>query len=117
MYWLAHDMGAAGPTPPLLREGQRRIAADPGLAAAMVRIFNHDLRPSEVFTPTFFVATMAQALRHGRGQRRAIMRDARTAAVDELRRRRARRSMAPGAVAGVLGSRRADRRPRDLSPA
>ena len=28
MYWFAHEMGAAGPTPPLLREAQRRIAGD-----------------------------------------------------------------------------------------
>jgi 2-polyprenyl-6-methoxyphenol hydroxylase-like FAD-dependent oxidoreductase len=95
MYWFAHDMGAAGPTPPLRREALQRIAADPELTAAMVQIFNHDLRPSEAFTPSFSLTTMAQALRHGRGHRRAIMRDARTAAVNELRRRRtARRAMA-----------------------
>lgn len=86
MYWLAHDMGAAGPTPPLRREAQRRIAADPELTAAMVRILNHELRPSEAFTPAFSMTTMVQALRHGRGHRRAIMQEAGTAAVDELRR-------------------------------
>src|SRR5436190_6312494 len=32
MYWFAHDLGAPGPTPVLLREIQRRIAADPQLA-------------------------------------------------------------------------------------
>jgi menaquinone-9 beta-reductase len=88
MYWFAHDMGAAGPTPPLRREAQRRIAADPELTAALIRIFNHDLRPSEAFTPAFSLTTTAQALRHGRGHRRAIMREARTAAVNEFRRRR-----------------------------
>jgi 2-polyprenyl-6-methoxyphenol hydroxylase-like FAD-dependent oxidoreductase len=95
MYWLAHDMGAAGPTPPLRREAERRIAADPELTTAMVRILNHELRPSEAFTPAFFVTTMAQALRHGRGHRQKIMREAGTAVVDELRQRRmARRTMA-----------------------
>jgi 2-polyprenyl-6-methoxyphenol hydroxylase-like FAD-dependent oxidoreductase len=93
MYWLAHDVGAAGPTPPLRREVLRRIAADPNLTAAMVRILNHDLRPSEAFTPAFSVTTMAQALRHGRGRRRAIIREATTTAVDEFQRRRARRTM------------------------
>lgn len=91
MYWFAHDMGAAGPTPPLRREAQRRIAADPELTTAMVRVLNHELRPSEAFTPAFSLTTIAQALRHGRGQRRAIMRDARTAAVNELGRRRTTR--------------------------
>ncbi len=94
MYWFAHDMGKAGPTPPLRREAERRIAADPALTTAMVRVLNHELRPSEAFTPAFSVTTMAQALRHGRGRRQAIMREAGTAAVDELRRwRMARRTM------------------------
>jgi menaquinone-9 beta-reductase len=88
MYWFAHDLGAAGATPPLLRQAQRRIAADPELVAATMRIFNHDLRPSEVFTSAFSLTTIAQALRRGRGQRRAILREAGAAALEEMRRRR-----------------------------
>lgn len=95
MYWFAHDMGAAGPTPPLRREAERRIAADPELTTAMVLVLNHELRPSEAFTPGFSLTTMAQALRHGRGHRREIVREAGTVAVEELRRgRAARRTMA-----------------------
>jgi 2-polyprenyl-6-methoxyphenol hydroxylase-like FAD-dependent oxidoreductase len=88
MYWFAHDMGAAGPTPPLLRQVQRRIAADRSLMTATLRIFNHDLRPSQVFTPLYSLTTMGQALRRGRGQRRAILREAATVAVNQRRRRR-----------------------------
>ncbi|MEX0972625.1 MAG: NAD(P)/FAD-dependent oxidoreductase [Solirubrobacterales bacterium] len=94
MYWLAHDMGAAGPTPPLRREAERRIAADPELATAMVRVLNHELRPSEAFRPAFALTTMAQALRRGRGNRLAILGEARTTAVNELRRRRAAHGLA-----------------------
>jgi 2-polyprenyl-6-methoxyphenol hydroxylase-like FAD-dependent oxidoreductase len=94
MYWFAHDMGAAGPTPPLRGEAQRRIAVDPELTTAMVRVLNHELRPSEAFTTAFSMTTMAQALRHGRGHRRAIVDEVRTAVVDEFRRWRiARRTM------------------------
>jgi hypothetical protein len=74
VYWFAHDMGAAGPTPPVRREAQRQIAADPELTTAMVRVLNHELRPSEAFTSAFSVTTMAQALHHGRGHRQEIMR-------------------------------------------
>lgn len=88
MYWLAHDMGAAGPTPPLRHEAERRIAANPELTTAMVRVLNHELRPSEAFTPAFAMTTMAQALHHGRGHRRAILREAGTTVVDQLRRSR-----------------------------
>lgn len=86
MYWLAHDMGASGPTPPMRQEIQRRIAADPDLRTAMVRILNHDLRPSEVFTPLFYLGAVAQALGRGRSNRRMMVREAATTAADELRR-------------------------------
>jgi menaquinone-9 beta-reductase len=91
MYWLAHDLGAAGPTPPLLAHALRRIAANPALAAGVLRIFNHDIRPSEVFTPAFVAATLRSALRERRGERRAILREASQNIRNEIRRRRARR--------------------------
>jgi 2-polyprenyl-6-methoxyphenol hydroxylase-like FAD-dependent oxidoreductase len=91
MYWFAHDMGAPGPTPPVLRQVQRRIAADPELLTATMRVFNHELRPSEVFTPAFSLRTIAQALRRGRGERRAILSEVGTVAGNEIRRRRMRR--------------------------
>lgn len=100
MYWFAHDMGAAGPSPPVRREAQRRILADPKLVAAMVRVLNHEVRPSEAFTPAFSLSTMAQALRNGRGHRLAIARETRTAAVEELRRRRSARRQATFATSG-----------------
>ena len=93
MYWFAHDMGAAGPTPPVLREIQRRIAADPELTIATARIFNHELRPSEVFPPAFALKAVASALRRGRGQRGAVLREARTVALNEVRRQRAARRL------------------------
>ena len=93
MYWFAHDMGAAGPTPPVRREAQRRIAKDPEMTTAMVRVLNHELRPSEAFTPAFSLATLAQALSHRRGQRRAILREVGATAVDEIRRWRMTRGM------------------------
>lgn len=92
MYWFAYDMGAAGLTPPLRREAQRLIAADPELTTAMVRVLNHELRPSELFTPAFAARAVAQALRHSRGDRREIMQEAKMTAVEELRRRRRRRT-------------------------
>lgn len=93
MYWFAHDVGAAGSTPPLRRQVQRRIASDPKLTTAMVRIFNHDLRPSQVFTPAFMLTTIGQAVRGGRGQRRAVLREAATDAVNERRRRMAENAL------------------------
>ena len=93
MYWFAHDMGAAGPTRPWRREAQRRINAEPKATAAMVRVLNHELRPSQLFTPTFALATTATALRQGRGHRRAITREFAGIATEDLRRWFAARSL------------------------
>jgi 2-polyprenyl-6-methoxyphenol hydroxylase-like FAD-dependent oxidoreductase len=89
MYWFARDLGAAGPTPPLFREANRRIATDPGMTAGMTRILNQDVRPSEVITPSFALATVAGAFRQGRGHRRALTGELLTTATDEFRRWRA----------------------------
>lgn len=80
------DMGAAGPTPPLRHQAERRIAADPDLTTAMVRVLNHELRPSKAFTPAFSLNTLANALREGRGDRRPIMREAGMIVADGARR-------------------------------
>jgi 2-polyprenyl-6-methoxyphenol hydroxylase-like FAD-dependent oxidoreductase len=93
MYWFAHDMGAAGLTPPLRREVQRRIATGPAMTTAMIRLLNHELRPSEAFPPAFLLNTLAQALRRGHGRRRAIAREAGEAAAGELRQRRMARRL------------------------
>jgi menaquinone-9 beta-reductase len=94
MYWLAHDMGTAGPTPPLRREAQRRIAVEPKLTTAMVKVLNHELRPSAAFTTTFTLTTLARALGRRRGDLGPLAREVRTAVADELRQRRAWRSVA-----------------------
>jgi 2-polyprenyl-6-methoxyphenol hydroxylase-like FAD-dependent oxidoreductase len=93
MYWFALDLGAPGPTPPVLRHIQRRIAANQELLHAMMRIFNHELRPSEVFKPGFALTSASGAFVRSRGQRREVLRELRTVMADEIRRRRARRTL------------------------
>ncbi len=87
MYWFAHDMGTPGPPPLLVQEIQRRIAADPRLTDGLLRVFNHDVTPSELFTPSLALAAMSKALLTKPGQRKALLREARTLAVNNWRRR------------------------------
>ena len=87
MYWFAHDMGAAGPPPLLIQEIQRRIAADPELTDALLRVLNHELAPSTVFTPGLALAAACQALLTSPGQRRTLLREAQTLAANNWRRR------------------------------
>ncbi len=87
MYWFAHDMGAPGPPPLLTQEIQRRIAADPELACALMRVLSHDLPPSTVFTPALGLSVAGRALLRRPGQRRMLLREVQTVAVNNWRRR------------------------------
>lgn len=50
MYWLAADMGSETGVERVVVEMFRRLTAEPGGAARFLRVLNHELRPSEVFT-------------------------------------------------------------------
>jgi 2-polyprenyl-6-methoxyphenol hydroxylase-like FAD-dependent oxidoreductase len=89
MYWLAHDMGAAGPPPLLVQEMQRRIAGDPRRMADLLRVLNHDIPPSRLFTPSLGVPALAGALRRRRGGRLTVLREAVELTANDVRRRRA----------------------------
>jgi 2-polyprenyl-6-methoxyphenol hydroxylase-like FAD-dependent oxidoreductase len=90
MYWFAHDMGAPGPTPLVVAEIQRRIAADPKLTERLVQVINHDIAPSKAFTPALALAAASKALLVRRGQRKVVLRETRTIIANQLRRRRGR---------------------------
>ena len=110
MYWFARDLGAAGPSPLLLREAMRRIAADRRLTDGLMRVLNHELAPSEVFTPRFALGAVGGAFASGRWPRRVLAHEAREMAGREVRRRLAARSRPrtgararPGAPAASRG--------------
>lgn len=87
MYWFARDLGAAGPPPRLLERIQQRIATDPQLKDGFLRVLNHDVAPSRVFTPPLVLAVTFRALLDGRGERRLLLREALSLAADNWRRR------------------------------
>ena len=88
MYRFAGEMGAAGPTPPLLKEVQRCIAGDPELTDGLLRVLNHELPPSSVFTPAVALRAVATGVRRGQTPRLALLRDAGSLIGDQLRGRR-----------------------------
>ncbi len=89
MYWFAYDMGLPGATQPVVAEMQRRLAADPQLAEGFLRVLNHELAPSALFTTSLGLSVTAQALRDGRGNRAAVLREAVSIiATDAVRRAR-----------------------------
>jgi 2-polyprenyl-6-methoxyphenol hydroxylase-like FAD-dependent oxidoreductase len=88
MYRFAGEMGASGPTPYLVHEIQRRLAANPKLTEGFLRVLNHDLPPSRVFTARLAARALASGLHRGRGRRRALLREVRRELSRELRDRR-----------------------------
>lgn len=90
MYWFAYDLGLAGETPLLLREGQRRIGAEPRRVEALMHVLNHDLLPSRLLTPAFGLTTAASALRRHPARRAEVLRETGGLVREELRRAWAR---------------------------
>jgi len=82
MYWFAHDMGAPGAPPLLFQAIQRRIAADPQLTEGLLRVLNHDVAPSKLFTPSLALAATSKALLTSPGQRKTLLREAGTLAAN-----------------------------------
>ncbi|HEY3683700.1 MAG TPA: NAD(P)/FAD-dependent oxidoreductase [Streptosporangiaceae bacterium] len=88
MYWFAHDMGAAGPTPRLRQHILDRVAADPRLAEGLLRVLNHELPPSKLFTPALALRATATALAAGPHHRLAVLREMATIAGQQAARTR-----------------------------
>jgi 2-polyprenyl-6-methoxyphenol hydroxylase-like FAD-dependent oxidoreductase len=86
MYWFAQDMGAVNRAPLLERTMQSRLASDPGLVDDFLRVLGHDLPPSKLLPPPLLLSMLGEALRDGRGQRLALLAEARALAGEELRR-------------------------------
>jgi hypothetical protein len=80
-------MGAPGPPPLLVEEIQSRIAAEPGLLDGMLRVLNHEVPPSQVFTRSLALATLVKALTRRRKERKVLLRDLQRLAVENWRRR------------------------------
>jgi len=88
MYWFAHDMGAPGSSGLLDREVLRRIADDPRLVADLVRVLNHDLPPSKLFSTSLALDALGGALMKHRGRRGQLLGEAGTIARTQIRRGR-----------------------------
>jgi len=88
MYWFAQDMGAGEGAQHLNVAAGARFAAEPAAVENMLRILNHEVPPSSLFTPSFVLSILARAMREGRGRRRAVLAEAWEVAVEEARRAR-----------------------------
>ena len=90
MHWFATDMGAADAFGPLATQVLRDMSGDDEATKGLLRVLNHDVRPSELFTPRRLGRA---ALRAGRDRPAHIpdmAREAATALRKQVRRSRRR---------------------------
>ncbi|MGH8919354.1 MAG: NAD(P)/FAD-dependent oxidoreductase, partial [Actinomycetes bacterium] len=91
MYWFAHDMGAAGTNPGMVTEMLRGLSRQRDGAERFLRVLNHELAPSELFSTGRGLRTLATtAATHPRALPRLVS-ETRTLVADEARRRKLRR--------------------------
>jgi 2-polyprenyl-6-methoxyphenol hydroxylase-like FAD-dependent oxidoreductase len=96
MYWYARNVGAPGVTSPLITRALRDIAADPDATRTFLRILNHDVRPSQLFTPARLARAATRIFRHEPGQIVATVKEIISLAKQNARQGRRRRLRPPG---------------------
>lgn len=71
MHWFATDLGAPGPSPPVVTEVLRDISGDPRARRTLMRVLNHEAPPKSLLTPRRLAVATGRALR--RPHRRAAV--------------------------------------------
>ncbi len=95
MHWFATDMGEPG-SPPLAAQVIREIAADDAASERLLRVLNHDVPPSELFTSRRIGRAAVRVARQQPGQVPAMAREIATEIrkqAGRTRQRRARRRL------------------------
>jgi 2-polyprenyl-6-methoxyphenol hydroxylase-like FAD-dependent oxidoreductase len=91
MHWFATDMGAAGASPPLARQFTRDMAADGEAAECLLRVLNHEIPPSKLFTPRRLGRAAVRAVRDRPDQIPAMARELKAEIRNEVGRYKQRR--------------------------
>ena len=89
-YWLATDLGKAGPVPAALPELYRRLLAQGKMDLAS-NMFNHRSKPSQVITPPRVIGAYGRLFTRPGSDRRALLREARDLIAEQVQRQRLRR--------------------------
>jgi 2-polyprenyl-6-methoxyphenol hydroxylase-like FAD-dependent oxidoreductase len=96
MYWYARDVGAPGVTSALIVQMLRDIAADPDATRMFLRVLNHDVRPSQLYTPARLARAAARVIRHEPSKTVATVKEIVRAGRQNARQGRQRRLRPPG---------------------
>lgn len=90
MYWFAADLGSAGASTPIETRALRNVSKRPDGARELLKVFDHQIAPSELFTRRRLIVASLQALIDRPRQIGPTLREMVTAAKEDIRRERAR---------------------------
>jgi len=76
MHWFATDMGAAGSPAPLATQFTRDMAGDAEATKALLGVLNHEVEPSQLFTPRRLGRAAIRAVRNRPDQIPAMAKEA-----------------------------------------
>jgi 2-polyprenyl-6-methoxyphenol hydroxylase-like FAD-dependent oxidoreductase len=107
-YWLATDMGKAGPVPAVLPEIGRRLLEQGKIGMFLDLTHTHQARPSQVFTLPRVLGATARLLARPGCDRRALLREVGKLMVEDLRRQRLNRKPVYAAAGTALDAGPAD---------
>jgi flavin-dependent dehydrogenase len=94
MHWFATDMGAPGTSQPLATQFIRDVAGDGEATKGLMRVLNHDIPPSQLFTARRLGRAAIRAVSARPGQLPAIAKEAASELRNEVRRFRQRHRQA-----------------------
>ena len=89
-YWMATDLGRAGPVPAPLPEALRRMQAR-GEIDLFMDLFGHRIKPSKALSPPRMLGAIGRLLARRGSDRRALLREVGSLVAEDFRRRRLNR--------------------------
>jgi 2-polyprenyl-6-methoxyphenol hydroxylase-like FAD-dependent oxidoreductase len=91
MHWFATDMGEPGAPPPLTTQIIRDLSGDDEATGGMLRVLNHEVRPSKFFGPRRLGRAAFHVARDRPKEIPAMMKEIGSALRNQVRRSRQRR--------------------------
>ncbi|GAB1814356.1 NAD(P)/FAD-dependent oxidoreductase [Mycobacterium sp. MUNTM1] len=95
MYWYAARMGQPGPASPWTNCILREISSDADAAHSFLRILNHDLPPSKLYTPALALRAAVRTIRQEPRHATATVKEFFSVAGQTIRQTRQKRNTAP----------------------
>src|SRR5271166_106671 len=96
MYWFASLMGQPGASSALTTRLLRDVSVDADATRSLLRVLNHDLRPSELFTPPMLARATARAIRDEPSHIVATLKEVLVSGRQNIRQARQKRIRPPG---------------------